>query len=975
MKAALPLLLLLLLTSSLAAQSPSLSGSVVDKATGSALTNANVILIHLPDSARSGTVTKSNGSFVIENVSRGRYLVVFSFIGYTDDTMRVTVTNRPVDLGKVALQEGSVRLNAVEVTGILPGAQVKGDTTEFNAAAFKANPDATAEDLIAKAPGVTNEGGKIKSQGEEVKQVLVDGRPFFGNDPTAALRTIPAELVDRIQIFDQQSEQSRFTGFDDGNTTKTVNLVTRQSMRNGQFGRFFGGYGDDNKYKAGATLNLFDGDQRLTILAQSNNVNEQNFAIEDILGTSGGGGGPGGGSFRMVTGAMGGGAATQVFSMMGRGGRGGGGGDIGSFMVTPSGGITTTHALGLNYSDKWLPTMEVSGSYFFNYGENDAKTALQRQFLLSDLSGTGAQQGQQFLAGLSQIYTEDQDASTINTNHRFNMRFDWDIDTSNALLVRPRFTAQQSQGASTIGGRTMMGDLEVNRSDYDRNTDLTGLSFSNSILYRHRFETRGRTFSIEGTTGLSRNNGSSSLQSFTRSFSRGIETSDSLDQTADLDKNGWSLGGNVSYTEPIAEKMILQLSYNVNQSSDESDKNTWNLDRLTGRHDLKDTALTNVFSNRYLTHSVGADWRYQDEVYNMSAGLAWQNATLTGDQSFPFAATVDKTFTDFLPSVTARMRFTREKNLFFFYRTRTSPPSVDQMQNVVDNTNPLQLKIGNPSLEQDYSHNVNLRYMSTNFMEGTYFFIFLGGSLTKNPVVNNTTIALNDTVVSGVNLLRGAQLTRPVNASDDSYSARVMGTYGFPASFLYSNVNVSAFFNLSRSPGLVNGLSSYSTTPTVGGIVTIASNISPEIDFTLSSFSTQSFVRNSVQTSMNTDYFMQNTRFRLNWIFWEGFVLSSDVSHQYTSGYADGYNQNIVLWNVGLGKKFLANNAAEIRLTVFDILNQNQSVTRSSTESYIEDYRTNILQRYALLTFTYTLRNFGSGNATPPRPPREFEPR
>lgn len=228
----------------------------------------------------------------------------------------------------------------------VPIAQQKGDTTEFNANAVKVLRDATSEDLVSKLPGVTTENGAIKAQGENVTQVLVDGKPFFGNDPTAALRNLPAEVIDKVQIFDQQSDQAQFTGFQDGNTTKTINIVTKKGMNNGQFGKVYSGYGYQDKYQLGGNINVFDGDRRISFIGMSNNINVQNFSVDDILGVMG----VPGGNFRNAMMMMGG-------RMMGGGGggRGGGGGGGGSmdFLVRPQGGIATTHALGINYSDKW----------------------------------------------------------------------------------------------------------------------------------------------------------------------------------------------------------------------------------------------------------------------------------------------------------------------------------------------------------------------------------------------------------------------------------------------------------------------------------------------------------------------------------------------------------------------------------------------------------------------------------------------
>jgi hypothetical protein len=959
MKSVLTVLFIAALCVAASAQDLTVSGAVVDSTTGAGLRNANVVLIHLPDSTRKGASTGADGSFTVTDLTKGRYLLRITYIGYKPTTRNIQLADQPLKLGKIQLRESSVKMGNVDIEGQLPVAVVKGDTTEVNAGSFKVNKDATAEDLVTKIPGVTVQSGTVQHQGEAVKKTLVDGKPFFGNDPTAALRNIPADIIDKIQMFDQQSEQSRFTGIDDGNTTKTMNIITRQGARNGVFGKAIAGYGASDadetgvyksgEYKSGVTVNWFDNDRRVTLLGISNNVNEQNFAIEDIVGASGGGGFGGmGGQALRVLGAVAGGGGGRGFGMMGGGGFGGG--DVGNFLVQPRGGIAKTHAMGLNYADKWGTDVDVSGSYFLNYSDNDAQSSLFRQYVLS--------------SNASQTYGEATTAGTLNTNHRLNMRIDWTIDTLNSILVTPRLTLQRNTGHSLLNGVTMMDGAMLNTTNIDRGTNLHGLSFSNDVLWRHKFETRGRTFSIGASQGVNNNTGDGTQLSNFRVF--GIDTSlTALDQISDLNKKGWSLGANTAYTEPVSDKMMLQLNYNVNQSRNESDKNTWNKDGL-GVYDQLDTALTNKFQNRYTTHAVGSDLRLQDGDINASVGLQYQLATLTGDQQFPYVGDISKSFRNVMPNAQFRWRFSKEKNFNLFYRTRTSAPSVDQLQNVIDNSNPLQLRMGNPDLQQDYSHNMNMRFTSSNFMQMTYFFAMIGGSYSFNSIGNSTYTADKDTTLvfgdARVPLVRGGQLTRSENI-DGQYSMRTMITYGFPFDVLKTNVNLSLFGNLSRTPGRINNVTNYSTTPSVGASVVFASNISPEVDYTVSSLSIYSDVRNSLRSELNTNTFQQNTRVKLNWTFWEGFVITSDLTHTVSNGQTASFNQNFVMWNLGLGKKFLPNDAAEIRFSVFDVLNQNVSTSRTSNELYIEDNRVQVLRRYLLLSFSYTLRSFTGGFA------------
>jgi hypothetical protein len=270
------------------AQAPtSVSGRVADGKDQSPLIGANVVLIHLPDSVKAGTAADAEGRFRFDNVAAGRYVLEASFVGYQKQRQALAVSGEPVQLGTLALPAEGVQLKGVVVTGQAAQSVQKGDTTQFNARAFKTNPDATAGDLLEKLPGVARGAdGKVQAQGENVQQVLVDGKVFFGNDPDAVLKNLPAEMVDKVEVFDQRSEQSRFSGFDDGNTTKTINIVTKVEFRNGTFGRVVAGAGPE-RYRASGNVNDFKGNRRVSVLAQSNNVNEQNFGTEDLLGVVG----------------------------------------------------------------------------------------------------------------------------------------------------------------------------------------------------------------------------------------------------------------------------------------------------------------------------------------------------------------------------------------------------------------------------------------------------------------------------------------------------------------------------------------------------------------------------------------------------------------------------------------------------------------------------------------------------------------
>lgn len=932
------LLLLLLLVTPTLAQDLSVGGRVLQADGGAPLPNANVLLRRLPDSSNAGgAVTGRDGRFLLDGLRRGRYVLTISYVGYDPVVRDVPLRGESAALGDIRLQERSVKLDAVEVTGAAPIAVMKEDTTEFLASAFKVNPDATAEDLVRKMPGVTVKDGKVEAQGEEVKAFRVDGRPFFGDDARTLLRNLPAEVISRIQVYDQQSEQARFTGFSDGNEVKAMNFITRDAIKNAQFGKIYGGYGEENHYRAGAILNAFAGKQRWSVMAMSNDVNEQNFSQEDLLGVMLSASGPGG----MRGGMRGGGGGGQRppsggmpnFNM----------GSISDFLVNAGSGIAQTNAIGINYIDTWFDKVEVSGSYFFNQSDLDAGSGVTREFVLPQTAG--------------QFYDETSVANTDNMNHRFNMRLDWKIDTLNSLLWRPRFSAQINEGFErTLAGTSTEAGL-INSSNSDFSSDLGGLSFSHELLWRRRFETRGRTLSVEIENDVKNNSGDNRLSYDYASFGAQA-VFDTTNQRSDLRANGWTAEATATYTEPIGERGQLQLRHRASYSRDESDKRTWELPMLAGMAETLDPLQSNEFSTDYLTQNASVGFRYENDDVNGMVGLGYQWATLQNDQVYPTDHRIDRRYGDVIPFAMLRYKFTQGKDLRVFYRARTSPPSVSRLQDVLDNSNPLLLSVGNPELEQENMQFVGMRYSAANLAAGNYFFLFAMGSYTFDAIGNNTIVAAADTTVfGGIPLLRGTQITRPENF-DGSYALRAFMTYGQSVGFLKSNLNLNLSGTFSRTPGRINDLINYASSPMAGVGVSLSSNISQNLDFTISTQSSLTWIQNSVREESNTSYHTQSSRLRLNWIFLEDFVFGTDLAHEYYSGLSEGYNDDFLLWNMSLGYKFLPDNAGELRLSVFDLLKQNNSITRTVTDTYIEDTRTNLLQRYVLLTFTWNLRNF-----------------
>ena len=932
MKKYLLLLLSLWLGSAAFAQEFPILGMIIDAKTETPLTGANITLTSREDGATRGAVADEAGRFRL-TARPGAYELKVTYLGYQPYTQEVVVENGPVRAGRIALEEEALNLQEAIVKEKLPTAIMKGDTTQFNAGAYKVNPDASAENLIRKMPGVTVEGGQVQAQGENVQEVLVDGKPFFGNDPMAALRNLPAEVIDKIQVFDRQSDQAQFTGVDDGQTTKAINIITKPGMRSGQFGKVYGGYGLDGQYQGGGNVNIFKGDSRISLIGQANNINQQNFATEDLLGVvggdQGGRGGPGGG----------------------RGGgrwRRGGGGDIGDFLVGEQNGISATQAFGLNYSDKWGKKTDVSGSYFFNRSENDALTTSFRDYITN--------------SDFEQVYDEESRTATTNTNHRFNLRIDYKIDSTNSILIVPRLGLQYNDGRENTTGINLFGGEPTSKALYELAPQLDALDFSNMLLFRHRFAKRGRTFSLNLNTNYNNKTGKRYLLS-ENTFFEDITLSDTLNQFSDLFTDGWEIESRASYTEPLGKEGMVQFDYEASYQKGESEQETFGLEDSSQEYNLFNPALSNTFSSNYLAQRAGMGYRMRGEKAMLFARVHYQWAQLEGEQVFPVADQLSRNFYNLVPGAFFRYEFSKQDNLRVGYRASTTPPSVSQLQEAIDNSNPLQLRSGNPDLEQNYAHRLFARFSRTNAEKSTVFYAMLSGQYSDNYIGNNTLTAVQDTLIAeGITLPRGGQLIRPANL-EGYRNLRGFLTYGLPVKLLKSNLNLNLSADFTRQPGLVNGALNYANNTAYGLGLVLSSNISERVDFTISSQSSFNTVENSLSTRLNTEYFSQNSSLLANFIIANGFVFRTTLNHQLYNGLSEGFDQNYWLWNMGLAKKLFKNERGEVQLSVFDLLKQNTNIQRNVTEAYIEDVQTEVLQQYFMLTFTYQIRNFGNAPA------------
>ena len=820
------------------AQSYAISGVLQGTEEGHIFPAATVVLMHPKDSSViKGVVTDLEGSFVFENIPSGKYIIKAQYIGFQTILRSIAVNRQDLYLDNLVMEETASWLDEITVEARHSTGVLLGDTSQYNASAFKTMQDASAQSLVEKLPGVNIENGNLQAEGEDIVQILVDGKPFFGKDVKAALQNLPAEVIESIQIYDKPSDKAELSGFDDGEQEKTINIITKPNRRSGQFGKMSAGYGSNNRYLLGTSVNFFNEDQRVTVTGLTNNINALGYSAD---------------------------ANSQGRSR-------------------PQNGIIHTQMIGLNFSDDWGDKAEISGSYQFSERENDGQSLRIRDYVLPSSEG--------------QLYRQSSSNVQNNRDHRFNMRFDYRPNKNNRLIFRPNASIKNDQSESQFLGSTTASNRPVNQTTNNRQADNDDYDIGGSLFFSHRFPKKGRSLTVGGNSGYHTNHDEANRIAENQFFGEEVRT-EALNQFTDRDRTGYHWEADISYTEPIGKKGQVALEYEIRNNWNDSDLITYDvLDQIdpTEVNLLPDTALSNVFRSDYLAQDLEIGYQYKVKKLRIQLKAEYRRADLINQQEFPQPFDIERTFENWAPTLRIDFKFSKNKRLDLDYDTYIRTPNINQLQDVIDISNPLRLRTGNPALDQAFTNRIRARFRNRNPETDQSFFIYLSSSSTNNYITNRSIIAEAPILLEeGITLEEGSQLTFPINL-DGHWNVRSYFSYGQPLDFLKSNGHIFGSVNYSRRPGLINEQLNFANNTNWRVGASISSNISDQIDFRLSTRSGFNTAENSLQPSLNNHFFSQSTHLTYDWIIWNGLVYRLDLNHRFNNGLAADLDNSFLL--------------------------------------------------------------------------------
>jgi len=886
-----------------------IEGTLKSKSDATFLESATIHLEKIKDSSVvTYTISDKNGKFKIEGKTFEKELrLVASFIGYKTYSTKIVLDKNNFQLGNIELDFSNV-LDEVVLKSRAP-ITIKKDTLEFNVKSFKTKKDANVEDLLKKLPGVeVDEEGKITINGKPVNKILVNGKPFFGDDPTITTRNLSKEIIEKVQVTDTKTKSEAFSGEKGDDENKTINLTIKKENNKGYFGRLSTGKGTDDLYEFAGIVNRFNDKRRISILGGGNNSNSPGFSFGEIMN-------------------MFGGNSININSN--------GGFQVGGLSFGMGSGITTSENFGATYADEYGKGFDVNGDYFYSNADNTNRSSRNRETILPD--------------GTSFFTNANSTSRNENRNQRANFDLDIEIDSTFLINIRPSLTYNRSKSSSNQFEESLENTNNlVNNSTSNSFRDAIANNFRNRFDITKKLNSKGSFLKFNLTNQIDKTEIDSRFNSEVDVF--GTNPSQEIrDQVGDETTTFNSLQSSLTYRYPIvAKKIFIDFKYQYRNDKRENERNTFDIDPNNQQQTFNTDLSTDfTFYDRTSTPSINLTYRKNKIRFSFETGFV--SRTLENSDVLRPTQSLKKDFNAIELSSRFNYRFSQKTSMNYGYILRNRPPQLSQLQPFTNISNPLNIITGNPALKPTNSNRLYMGFNSFDFQKGTGIFSYLSTTISNNQVVTKSVIDQN--------LIRNTTYENV----DGNYS--INGNINFSKKIKLDTIRsvklrMGISTNINRSVSFFNDIKYNSTN----------SSFSPNLGFTFTWKKWfEIYPRYSVSTSktkFNIDQFTDqnftrhNLRIRTKTFAPKRLEWANDIQFQYNPNVADGFQKSSWFWNSSVAYSMFKDKAT-LTLKAYDLLNQNTNARRRATANYIEDSESIVLQQYFMLSFSWKFNTLG----------------
>lgn len=887
-----------------------IKGTVYDINTQVPLELATVYFSNVKDSTViEYATTDKNGAFKISTKKYDKPVFIkVNYMGYQTYVEEQKGLLEAKDFGKIYLLQNTNELNEVVIKTEAPPIRMKKDTLEFNATSFKVRPDANVETLLKQLPGVeVDSDGKVKVNGKDVTQFLVNGKTFFDKDGAMILKNLPAEMISKVQVSDFKTKKEELAKQESSSENSSINFTIDKDKNKGFFGKFLGGYGSDDRYETSFVMNFFNNNQKISVLGASNNINSSGFSMD------------------------------EVFDSMG-GGRNNSGGNRSS---GSSKGITQSNLAGINYNDQWFKGFDANASYSFS----NTITNNDNSSKVLNFQPTGN-------------FTTDSDSKTRdeNTGNKMDLELEYKINPSTRIVVSPRINQSHSNSNSSSSSSSVDGnELLLNESDSKSNRDNSSLNFGNTINFNKAFEKKARNFSFVFSNNNNNSDSNAVTESFTQLYKEGVKDSKDERHQRSANENTYdSYSADLEYTEPITDSLRIRIGTDFDWANEIKDLKTFNYNTSSGLFTDLNESLTNFTTSRKnsITPKAGLTFEKNKFTFNINSS---SSIIQFDNHSFYQNANIDLNKKYVLPSARAQIRYKLDRSKFvvFTYNYSNSLPSSAQLLPVENLANPLNTVIGNPDLNPNEKHNFNLSFRNFDFRTRSGYGLYLRAEYNNNEVVSTSVYD------------ESRKRTTTYQNISGTYSTFIGGNWNQTikkeAHVLRYGIGLNGSYSLDKgfTDGVLYDAKSLGISPRVylnydyGELLTIA----PSYSMSYSESKYNNYVTKSRSNVVHNVNLQATSYWPKNWIFGNDLGYTYDASRE---------KNNFYQWNTSLSYGFLNKNLIA-KIKVYDVMNQNQSYSRTISATTIRDEENTILKRYAMFSLTYKIQDF-AGMKKMPRP-------